>query len=126
MNNFQITHTQEFEEIGNIFEIIPIKESEQLLLAGWKGLLKATKDHAIKHFFKENPVISICHVSESLYLLGFGYNGFVVWNEQTNQQLFFISQDRVFSIKRHLTTNTYIIKTFINGLKILTIKNLKK
>ena len=127
INNLEFSHTKQFEEIGHIMcDMIVIEDSHQLLMAGAKGLLKATKDQAIKHSFQGKFALSICHIIESLYLVGFMNYGLIVWNEQTDEKLFQICQDRVESIKRILTTNTYIIKTQNNGLKVLTIKNLKK
>jgi hypothetical protein len=58
-------------------------------------------------------------------LVGSEKDGLTVWEEQTDQQLFKICQDQVFSIKRVLTTKTFIIKTEKNGLKLLSIKNFK-
>ena len=125
IENLVITNTQQFEETGLICDMIPIENSEQLLLAGWKGLLKATtKGQAIKNYFQGKGVESICHIAESFYLVGSSYR-FIVWNEHSDQELFQICQDRVFSIKRILTTNTYIIKTQKYGLKLFTIKNFK-
>ena len=66
------------------------------------------------------------YIAESLYLVGFFYGELIVWNEQTDQQLFQICEDYVRSIKRILTTNSYIIKNCYNGLELLTIKNMKK
>ena len=125
IQNLEITHTSQFQEIARIHDILQINDSQQLLLAGAEGLLKATKDQVIKHYFKQEPIITICHIAESVYLVGFEKDGLTVWKEQTDQQLFKVCQDQVFSIKRVLTTNTYIIKTEKNGLKLLSIKNLK-
>ena len=83
-----------------------------------------TKGQAIKNYFQGKGVESICHIAESLYLVGSCYR-LIVWDEHSDQQLFQICQDRVFSIKRILTTNTYILKTEKYGLKLFTIKNLK-
>jgi hypothetical protein len=88
--------------------------------------MKATKDQAIKHYFEGKDASSICHIAESFYLVGFAEIGLKVWNEQTDQQVFQISQDRVILIKRILSTKCFIIKTHENGLNSLTIKNLKK
>ena len=105
--------------------MVPIVDSQQLLLAGERGILKATmKGQAIKNYF-QNQVNTICHIEESIYLVGFYSNGLKVWNEKTDQELFQICKETLFSIKRILTTNTFIIKTYKNGIKILTIKNLK-
>lgn len=105
--------------------MIAIEDSHQFLLAGYKGLLKATRDQAIKQYFEGKTALSICHIAESLYLVGFFDDGLIVWNEQTEQQIIKICQDRVSSIKRMLNTNSYIIKTKENGVQKLTIKNLK-
>ena len=122
--NLKITHTQQFGQISNIYDMIAIEDSEYLLLAGQWGLLKATKDQAIKHYFQGKWTLSICHIAESLYLVGLEKDCLIVWNEQSDQQLFKICQDQVFSIKRILTTNSYIIKA--KRLQLLTIKNLEK
>ena len=80
-------------------------------MAGYEGLIKTTKDQEINHYFKETQVISICHIADTLFLVGFHYYGLIIWNEETDLPLLEICQDRVFSIKRILTTNTFIIKT---------------
>jgi hypothetical protein len=96
------------------------------LLAALFGLLKTTKDQLIKHYHKGKWVFSLCHVTDSLYLVGFFKDGLILWNEQTDQLLYKIcSDDRVFSIKRVLTTNNYIIKTEKDGVKVLTINDLE-
>ena len=104
--------------------MIGIENSEELFIAGFDGVLRAKKDQAIKHYFEWAGVGCISHISESLYLVG--HNGLIVWDEQTDQELFQICEDQVCSIKRILNTNTYIIKTEENGLKLLKIKNLKR
>ena len=106
--------------------MVAIEDSNEILLAGYRGLLKRTKDQAIKHYFQGKRVNTICHNAESLYLVGFFDEGLIVWNEKTDQKLLQVCQDRVFSIKRTLTKKNYIIKTKENGLKLLTIKNLEK
>ena len=126
ITNFKITHTQQFSEISDIYDMIEIEDSEQLLLAGREGVLKATKDRAIKLYFKWKWTLSICHIAESLYLVGFSQNNLIVWNEQSDQQLSQIYIYQASSIKRILTTNSYIIKSWNNGLELLTIKNLEK
>jgi hypothetical protein len=65
--------------------MIAIEDSEYLLLGGWIGVMKATKDQAIKHYFLGNDARSICHIAESLYLVGLLCDGLMVWNEQTDQ-----------------------------------------
>lgn len=105
--------------------MIAIKDSGQLLLAG-SGVLKVTMDQIIEWYLPGKWVRSICHIAESLYLVGFKEDGLIVWNEETDQQLLKICRYRVFSIKRILTTKTFIIKTHKKGIKSLTIKNLTK
>ena len=48
-----------------------------------------------------------------------------MWNEQTEKQLFQISNDAALSIKRVMTSNKYIVKTWREGVKVLTINDLK-
>lgn len=74
--------------------MIAIEKSEQLLLAGQGGILKATKNHAIKYYFSEKPAVSICHITESIYLVALWDDEFLIaWNEKTDQKLFQICQD---------------------------------
>ena len=72
----------------DILDIITIEESDLLLLAGGGGILKATVDQAIIHYFKGMHAKSICHIAESFFLVGFFHDGLIVWNEQIDQQLF--------------------------------------
>ena len=58
-------------------------------------------------------------------MLGFRDDGLIVWDEEKDYQLFRISQDKVFSIKRVMTANTFIIKTKLDGVKVLDIDDLK-
>jgi hypothetical protein len=96
------------------------------LIAADKGLLKTTKDQLIKRYDQGKSVESLCHVTHSLYLVGFSYDGLILWNEQTDQLLSKIcSDDTVYSIKRVLTTNNYIIKTDNSGVKVVTINDLE-
>jgi hypothetical protein len=94
------------------------------LLAAYKGLLKTTKDQLINHYHKGKWVRSLCHVTHSLYLVGFdGGDGLILWNEQTDQLLSQICGGTVLSIKRVITTNNYLIKTN-EGVKVVTINDL--
>jgi hypothetical protein len=95
------------------------------LLATFAGLLKTTKDKLIRQCFKENEVRSLCHISDSIYLIGVYKIGLIVWDEQNNLTVFRISENLAFSIKRVMTTNNYIIKDQNQGVKILTIDDLK-
>ena len=89
-----------------------------------KGLLKTTKDQLINHYHKGKWVRSLCHVTDSLYLIGFYWDGLILWNEQTDQLLSKICDDTVLSIKRVMTTNNYLIKTEDEGVKVVTINDL--
>jgi hypothetical protein len=124
MKTSTVTHTHEFTEAGyGISDIIAIDDTHYLLGA-FKGLLKTTKDQLINHYHKGKWVRSLCHVTHSLYLVGFYSYGLILWNEQTDQLLSEICGDRVFSIKRVITTNNYVIKTD-EGVKVVTINDLK-
>jgi hypothetical protein len=86
--------------------------------------LKITKDKLIKHYHKGKYVTSLCHVTDSLYLVGFFSNGLILWNEHRSQQLSEIYYYYgVFSIKRVMTTNNYVFKTQNEGVKVVTIND---
>jgi hypothetical protein len=121
MNTSTITHTHYFTEGDNIYDIIAIDDTYYLLAAS-KGLLKTTKDQLINHCPKGKDVISLCHVTDSLYLLGLYWNGLILWNEQTDQLVSKICDSTVSSIKRVMTTNNYVIKTN-EGVKVVTIND---
>jgi len=87
-----------FPEGDYIYDILPIDESHYLL-ATYNGLLRASKHQMIKHYFKGKSVSSVCHKTDSIYLVGFYNNGLIVWDEVKNLQLVKISDDIVFSIK---------------------------
>ena len=110
MKTSTVTDTHKFTEGESIYDIIAIDETHYLL-AAYEGLLKTTKDQLINHYHKGKPVRSLCHVTHSLYLVGFYGDGLILWNEQTDQLLSEICGGRVFSIKRVITTNNYVIKT---------------
>jgi hypothetical protein len=125
MKTSKITHTHKFTEAGyDIYDIIAIDDSHYLL-AAIEGLLKTTKDQLINHYHKGKWVTSLCHVTHSLYLVGFYGNGLILWNEQTDQLLSQICGGTVCSIKRVITTNNYLIKTYKEGVKVFTINDLK-
>ena len=83
IKNSIITSSHEFEEGFTIYDIIAINGTDYLL-AAWEGLLKTSKDKLIKHYFKWKVVSSLCHITESIYLLGFYSNPLVVWDEKTD------------------------------------------
>ena len=128
MKTSTVTHTHKFTEayMYGIRDIIAIDETHYLV-AAWKGLLKTTKDQLINHYHKGKSVRSLCHVTHSLYLVGIyeGDGGLILWNEQTDQLLSEICGGTVLSIKRVITTNNYIIKTRDEGVKVVTINDLK-
>ena len=67
-----ITSTHEFEEAEyrGILDIIAIDDTHYLL-AAWESFLKTTKDQLIKRYDQGKWVRSLCHVTDSIYLLGF-------------------------------------------------------
>jgi hypothetical protein len=123
MKTSTITHTHQFAEGDSIFDIISIDDSHYLV-AAYKGVLKTTKDQLINHYHKGKSVRSLCHVTHSLYFVGFGDDGLILWNEHTDQLLSKICDDTVWSIKRVMTTNNYVIKTD-EGVKVVTINELE-
>ena len=123
MKTSTVTHTHKFTEGDSIRDIIAIDETHYLL-AAYKGLLKTTKDQLINHYHKGKSVRSLCHVTHSLYLVGFSSDGLILWNELTDQLLSQICGGTVLSIKRVITTNNYLIKTWKEGVKVVTINDL--
>jgi hypothetical protein len=118
-----------FSETGEIRDIIAI-DGLHFLLAGWNRLIKTTKDRLIKSYESVSWANSLCHITDSIYLVGLMIYDLVVWNEQTDQRLFKISSHMVSSIKRVMNTNHFIIKTMWiagggNGVMMLTINDLE-
>ena len=70
INNSNITSSHQFGEGSSIYDILAIDDTHYLLYA-FNGLLKTSKDQLIKHYFKGKPVLSLCHITEAIYLLGF-------------------------------------------------------
>ena len=70
MKTSTITHTHKFTEGDSIRDIIAIDDTHYLV-AAIKGVLKTTKDQLINHYHKGKWVRSLCHVTDSLYLVGF-------------------------------------------------------
>ena len=75
--------THLFQDVGTIRYIVAIDDTHYLL-AAWKGLLKTTKDQLIKHSYKEKKVRSLCHITDSVYLVGSFDDGLIAWNEETD------------------------------------------
>ena len=65
---FDTSHCHKYEGIYSIHDMIAIEDGMFLIAAGG-GLLKATKDQTLKHYFKYMHARSICHISGSSYLL---------------------------------------------------------
>ena len=61
--------------------MIAIDETHYMLGA-WGGLLKTTKDQLINHYYKEKSVSCLCHITDSLYLVGLVGDGLRVWDQQ--------------------------------------------
>jgi hypothetical protein len=125
MNTSTVTYSHKFTQAGDeIYDIITIDDAHYLLAAE-KGLLKTNKDQLINHYHKGKRVTSLCHLTDSNYLVGFYWDdGLILWNEKTDQLLSKICGDTVFSIKRVITTNNYVIKTEDEGVKVIYINDL--
>jgi hypothetical protein len=83
INNSNITSSHKFKEGGMyICDILAIDDTHYLL-AAQRGLLKTSKDQLIKHYFNGECVLSLCHITEAIYLLGFD-DKLIVWDEKTD------------------------------------------
>lgn len=104
----KITHKSEFDEGGEIIDMVAIDE-ERFMLATIKGLLKVTKDQVIYHYFRFKTVNSVCACDTSgfstRYLLGLRNQSLILWDDSTCEHLLEISLHRVYSIKRLLPTS---------------------
>jgi hypothetical protein len=78
----KITHSHVFfEGKDGIRDLVSINET-QYLLATSKGLLKTSKDLILTRHIKRKSISSLCHVTDSIYLMGLHKkNKLVVWNE---------------------------------------------
>jgi hypothetical protein len=80
-----ITHTHKFTEGSYIQDLLVIDDSNYLI-AAFDGLFKTTKDQLIKCYYKGKWIRSLCHITDSIYLLGFNpthwfsNDGLIVWN----------------------------------------------
>lgn len=126
MKKFEIVLTLRNQEIGDISDMIQIAGSHYFV-AGQLGLLKVsrTEDPDMKYYFIGKHVLSIAHIYESCYLVGFLQDGLIMWSEKFDHKLFQICHDRVGSIKRILPPFTFIIKTKNDGVKLFTIMGSK-
>jgi hypothetical protein len=121
MSDLSITHTQRFEEVGAIYDLLAI-DATHLLLAGVLGLLKTTKKKLLRHYYPGWWVSSLCHIRHSLYLVGIS-NRLIVWDLHKDQELCQLTEAWAFSIRRVMSS--YIIKTKKEGVKILTFKDMQ-
>jgi hypothetical protein len=119
----KITGTHSFAPTGSISDMIAIDDT-YYMLAVRRGLLKVAYEQVINYCLQGMSVESLCHLADSVYLVGFTHDGLVAWDEKKDQLLFKISKDEAFSIKRLLTTNSFLIKTGEGGVKVLTIDDL--
>jgi hypothetical protein len=124
INNSKIMSTHKFSEADNYINDIIAIDDTNYLLATAGGLLHTSKDQLIKHYFEGKIAYSMSKITESIYLVGL-YNLLIVCDQKTDQKLFQISKDSVVSIKRVMTTNNFIIKTVEEGVKLLSINDLK-
>jgi hypothetical protein len=87
--------------------------------------MKTTKDQLINHYHIWDTVTSLCHITDSVYLVGFLNFKLIVWNEKTAYKLFKISNESIFSMRRVMNSSHYIVKTADEGLKLLTINDME-
>jgi hypothetical protein len=59
-------------------------DGNHFLLAAWKGLIKTTKDNLVKSYKKAKGAASLCHIADSIYLVGLYWGYLIVWNEKTD------------------------------------------
>ena len=96
------------------------------MLATEDGLLKTSKDQLIKDYYNGKTVSCLCHITDSLLLVGFIRDGLIIWDQQKEEEICQIIDYSLDSIKRVINTDNFIIKTkFKNELKLLTIRNME-
>ena len=83
IDNSNISSSHKFKEGGGIYDIIAIYDTHYLL-AAHKGLLETTKDQLIKHYYRGKWVLSLSHITEAIYLLGFNDDRLIVWDEKND------------------------------------------
>jgi hypothetical protein len=71
INNYDITSSHWFKEGGFIIFDIAAIDDTHYLLASAGGLLKTTKDQLIKCYHLKESFYSLCHITGSIYLVGF-------------------------------------------------------
>ena len=83
INTCSITNYERFILGDSICDIIGIDDTHYLLATN-NGILKTTKNQMLKHYYIGDDVFTLCHISDSLYLVGFVENNLIVWNEQND------------------------------------------
>ena len=94
------------------------------MLATKDGLCKTTREQMLAQWFKGEVTNTVCHLSDSMFLVAFKLNKLIVWDEALNQQLLEICTYSVVSIQRvHVYANTFLLKGS-KGVKVLTLRGL--
>ena len=65
-----------------ISDIVAIDEAH-FLLASTARILKATKDQEIKKYSISGSINCLCHIADSIYLVG-SFDGLKVWDEKND------------------------------------------
>lgn len=93
----KITHSHRFADLPYICDIVATADDTQYLMRACQGILKVTRNQVIKEYYHRISINSLCQVTGSIYLVGLGNpSQLIVWDEQTDQQLFKISDDRLY------------------------------
>ena len=70
LTNLPITSTHKFNEGGDINDMLAIDDTN-FLLATAQGLLRTTRDQVVKHYYKAKTARAVCHIVDSIYLVGY-------------------------------------------------------
>jgi hypothetical protein len=65
----------------------------------------------------------LCHITDTICLVGFKDAKLIVWDEEKEQEMYHINIDKVDSIKRVMSTDNYILKKRNDGLELLIIND---
>jgi hypothetical protein len=89
-----------------------VLDATHFLVVGLNGVIRTTKSVVIKHSLRDQKLSTICLIDDSVYFLNnYFENKLIVWNEQTDEQLFYINTDYIHSIRRVRNTYNFIMKT---------------
>ena len=86
-----------FEQGSHINEVSQIILGSQYLLGTSKGILHSSRDTLVKHYFEGTKITALCHIRNTLYLVG-GRDNLFVWDLQEDKRLKYISTDYICSI----------------------------